>query len=73
MPGDDLDSRYLFLFLQSPQFLEQFAPLQNGPRKGAGVSQVKGLHIPMLPLVRQKELVRRIDELLAKIQTLLNN
>ena len=68
VPGDDLDSRYLFLFLQSPQFLEQFAALQNGPRKGAGVSQIKGLLIPMLPLAKQKELVRRIDDFLSLIQ-----
>ena len=70
VPGDDLDSRYLFFFLQSPQFLEQFAALQNGPRKGAGVSQVKGLSIPMLPLAKQKALVRRIDDFLSLIQTL---
>ena len=68
VPGDDLDSRYLFLFLQSPQFLEQFVALQNGPRKGAGVSQVKGLSIPMLPLAKQKALVRRIDDFLSLIQ-----
>lgn len=70
VPGDDFDSRYLFLFLQSPQFLGQFAALQNGPRKGAGVSQVKGLLIPILPLTKQKALVRRIDGFLSTIQTL---
>ena len=63
-PGDDLDSRYLFLYLQSPQFLEQFTALQNGPRKGAGISQVKALTIRTTDPTRQRKLVERIESLL---------
>lgn len=67
VPDENLDSRYLFLYLQSPQFQEQFAALQNGPRKGAGVSQVKELTIPMLALTKQQQLVERIDLLCSKL------
>ena len=63
-PGEDLDSRYLFLYLQSPQFLEQFTALQNGPRKGAGISQVKALTIRTTAPARQRKLVERIESLL---------
>ena len=63
-PGEDLDSRYLFLYLQSPQFLEQFTALQNGPRKGAGISQVKALTIRTTDPARQRKLVERIESLL---------
>ena len=68
VPGESLDSRYLFLYLQSPQFQEQFAALQNGPRKGAGVSQVKELTIPMLALTKQQQLVERIALFCSKIR-----
>ena len=64
VPGEGLESRYLFLYLQSPQFLEQFAALQNGPRKGAGLSQIKTLTIRMTSLPRQRQLVEAIDSLL---------
>ena len=67
VPDENLDSRYLFLYLQSPQFQEQFAALQNGPRKCAGVSQVKELTIPMLTLTKQQQLVERIDLLCSKL------
>lgn len=68
VPSKKVDAHYLFLFLQSPQFLEQFAALQNGPRKGAGVSQVKKLMICYVPLVEQKRIVKGVDEVLAVIK-----
>ena len=65
VPSKGVDAHYLFLFLQSPQFLEQFAALQNGPRKGAGVLQVKKLMIRYVPLAEQKRIVEKIEEFLA--------
>ncbi len=63
VPSKKVDVHYLFLFLQSPQFLEQFAALQNGPRKGAGVSQVKKLMIRYVPLAEQKRIAAKVEEL----------
>lgn len=67
VPSKGVDAHYLFLFLQSPQFLKQFTALQNGPRKGAGVSQIKKLKIRYVPLAEQKRIVARVEELLGMV------
>jgi len=67
VPGSDLDAKSLFFYLQSPQFLDQFSDLQNGPRKGAGVKQVKALTIMMTDKDTQRQIVQKVEELLDQV------
>lgn len=67
VPGSDLEAKYLFLYLQSPQFLDRFSALQNGPRKGAGVKQVKALTITMTDKGTQKQIVQNVERLLLHV------
>lgn len=69
-PCANLDPKYLFYYLQSPQFQDQFASLQKGERKGTGVSQVKSLVIPLPPIAEQKAIVAKVEELLAQVRKL---
>lgn len=69
-PGKKLDGKYLFFYLQSPQFQKQFTDLQNGPRKGAGITQIKALHIPFTDMDNQTRIVERIEAFLAELKRL---
>lgn len=69
-PGKRLDGKYLFFYLQSPQFQKQFTDLQNGPRKGAGITQIKALHIPFTDMDNQTRIVERIEAFLAEMKRL---
>ena len=60
VPGEILDPQYLNFYLKSPQFKVQFAALQDGPRKGVGLSEVKKLLIPVPLLDEQQRIVDRI-------------
>ena len=69
VPGEILDPQYLNFYLKSPQFKVQFAALQDGPRKGVGLSEVKKLLIPVPSLDEQQRIVDRIKGFFKEIKT----
>lgn len=60
-----VDHNYLFYYLQSPIFTENFTSSKSGMIGGVGVNTLKTLLFILPPLVEQQRIVARIEELMA--------
>jgi type I restriction enzyme S subunit len=65
-PGNDLDSDYLLFFLKSKS-QELINKGSGATVSGIKLEHIKDLEIPLPPLPEQKRLVKKIEELFAKI------
>ncbi len=59
-----IDYMFLFYFLQSPVFTENFTDNKSGMIGGVGVNTLKTLALALPPLSEQKRIVARIEELM---------
>ncbi len=59
-----IDYMFLFYFLQSPVFTENFTDNKSGMIGGVGVNTLKTLALTLPPLSEQKRIVARIEELM---------
>lgn len=59
-----LDNNYLFYYLQSPIFTENFTGNMSGMIGGVGVNTLKTLLFLLPPLAEQQRIVARIEELM---------
>lgn len=64
--------RFIYFFLQSPQFLFPFRESKNGLIGGIGINKLKELPFVLPPANEQKRIVEKIDELFQQVD-LLNN
>lgn len=60
-----VDHDYLFYYLQSPIFTENFTSSKSGMIGGVGVNTLKTLLFALPPLAEQQRIVTRIEELMA--------
>ena len=54
-----IDDRYLYLFLQSPLFLQLFKDKLTGIISGVGINNLKQLFLPLPPLDEQERIVEK--------------
>lgn len=62
-----IDYMFLFYFLQSPVFTENFTDNKSGMIGGVGVNTLKTLAFTLPPLSEQKRIIARIEELMALV------
>ncbi len=65
--SQEIDNKYLFYYLQSWLFKEQFSGNMTGIIGGVSIRKLKEIAIPIAPLVEQKHIVSKIEELLPYI------
>ena len=67
-PNQDLDSKYLFHFLNSPNFQDTAVRAKTGAAiKRIVLRTIKEFKIPLPPLPEQKRIVSKLDALFARI------
>ena len=66
----DIESKFLYFFLQSPQFLGVFANNISGIIGGVSINKIKQMTLPVPPIEEQKRIVRRIEEIMIIINEL---
>ena len=66
----DIESKFLYFFLQSPQFLGVFANNISGIIGGVSINKIKQMTLPIPPIEEQKRIVRRIEEIMKHIDEL---
>ena len=60
----DIESKFLYFFLQSPQFLGVFANNISGIIGGVSIGKIKKLYIPVPSIEEQRRIVERLEMLL---------
>lgn len=65
-----IDSKYVFYFLQSPEFINQFSESINGIIGGVGTTKLKSFIISIPPVLEQKRIVEKLDILFDKVDLL---
>jgi type I restriction enzyme S subunit len=72
VPTDKIDRDYLFYFLRSPKFFEEVTKGGHGmAQQNISTKDIANLEIPLPPLAEQKKIVKKIEELFAKIDAAL--
>ena len=66
----EIEKRFLYYYLQSPQFLGMFTNNISGIIGGVSLSKIKQMDIGIPPIEEQKRIVRRIDEIMTLIDEL---
>lgn len=62
--------RYLFYFLQSPQFLSIFSDKISGIIGGVSINKIKQMNIPIPPVQEQSRIVDILDKIIDKCEML---
>lgn len=62
-----VDNRFIYFYLQSPQFKEFFSSGIVGIIGGVGINKLKSILIPLPPLSEQKRIVGRLETLFQEI------
>lgn len=69
-PKDKLNSRFLYFYIQSPLFQEQFSDSMTGIIGGVSIKKIKAITIKLPNFAEQKRIVGKINELMARIDDL---
>jgi type I restriction enzyme S subunit len=67
-----MDPKFIFYFISSPVFKNQFYDLVSGIIGGVGISKIKKIKIPIPPLNVQKQIVKKLDEILPNIRKIIH-
>ena len=59
-----VESKYLYYYLQSPQFLNNFNDSMTGIIGGVSINKIKKIEIKYPPLEEQKRIVEKLEQLL---------
>ena len=61
-------NRYLYYYLQCPQFFSDFMGSMTGLIGGVGAAKLKNIAVPIPPLAEQQRIVTRIEELMPLVE-----
>lgn len=62
--SDEVLNKYIFYYLQSPLYLEEFSSNMTGIIGGVGIRKLKKIYIPIALPKEQKRIVEKIEELM---------
>ena len=69
-PNDKLNNRFLYFYIQSPLFQEQFSGSMTGIIGGVSIKKIKAITIKYPDIAEQKRIVEKVDELMARVADL---
>lgn len=69
-PNDKLNNKFLYFYIQSPLFQEQFSDSMTGIIGGVSVKKIKAIIIRFPNITEQKRIVEKVDELMARVADL---
>ena len=69
-PNDKLNNRFLYFYIQSPLFQEQFSDSMTGIIGGVSIKKIKAITIKYPDIAKQKCIVEKVDELMARVADL---
>ncbi|MFS9032049.1 restriction endonuclease subunit S [Streptococcus anginosus] len=61
------NNKFLYYFLQSPQFLNDFQENKSGIIGGVSLKNLGNIPIPLVPLTEQARISQRVDQLFEKV------
>ena len=64
--ANGINSKLIFYFLQSQNFMNQFNSKKHGLIGGVSIKNLAEIKIPVPPLVEQKEIARQLDSFISK-------
>lgn len=69
-PDDRINNRFLYYYIQSPLFQEQFSNNMTGIIGGVSTKKIKAITIKFPDVVEQKRIIEKVDELMVHITDL---
>ena len=69
-PNNKLNNRFLYFYIQSPLFQEQFSNSMTGIIGGVSIKKIKAITIRHPDIAEQKRIVEKVDELMARVADL---
>lgn len=66
-PNDKLNNRFLYFYIQSPLFQEQFSGSMTGIIGGVSIKKIKAITVKYPDIAEQKHIVEKVDELMARV------
>ena len=69
-PNDKLNNIFLFFYIQSPLFQEQFSGSMTGIIGGVSIKKIKAITIKYPDIAEQKRIVEKVDELMNRVADL---
>ena len=69
-PNDRLNNKFLYFYIQSPLFQEQFSGSMTGIIGGVSIKKIKAITIKYPDIAEQKRIVEKVDELMARVADL---
>ena len=69
-PNDRLNNKFLYFYIQSPLFQEQFSGSMTGIIGGVSIKKIKAITIKCPDIAEQKRIVEKVDELMARVTDL---
>lgn len=66
-PNNKLNNRFLYFYIQSPLFQEQFSDSMTGIIGGVSIKKIKAITIKYPDITEQKRIVEKVDELMARV------
>ena len=68
--NDKLNNKFLYFYIQSPLFQEQFSGSMTGIIGGVSIKKIKAITIKYPDITEQKRIVEKVDELMARVADL---
>lgn len=69
-PGSEINNKFLYFYIQSPLFQEQFSDSMTGIIGGVSIKKIKAITIKFPNIDEQKRIVEKVDELMARVADL---
>ncbi len=69
-PNDKLNNIFLYFYIQSPFFQEQFSGSMTGIIGGVSIKKIKAITIKYPDIAEQKRIVEKVDELMNRVADL---
>lgn len=69
-PNDKLNNRFLYFYIQSPLFQEQFSDSMTGIIGGVSIKKIKAITIVYPDIIEQKRIVEKVDEFMDRVADL---
>ncbi|MDO4759429.1 MAG: restriction endonuclease subunit S [Candidatus Saccharibacteria bacterium] len=69
-PNDKLNNIFLYFYIQSPLFQEQFSGSMTGIIGGVSIKKIKAITIKYPDIAEQKRIVEKVDELMNRVADL---